>query len=70
MSVNFCFLARYALACPTCDVSGHKGPNETCGNERDVTLMPGMAQRMNVVGNLMLELNEDEWGKSLPGDIA
>jgi hypothetical protein len=32
--------------------------------------MPGMAQRMNVVGNLMLELNEDEWGKSLPGDIA
>ncbi len=51
--MNFCFLAGYALACPFCDVSGREGPNETCGCDSDAR----MAQGMNVVENLMLELN-------------
>jgi hypothetical protein len=68
--LNFCFLAGYALTCPFCDVSGHVGQNKTCGNERACYSDVRTAHRMNVVENLMLELNVNEWVKCLCGDIA
>ncbi len=43
VSVNFGFLAGYALACPFSNASGHVGPNKTCGNETTCGSDAGLA---------------------------
>ena len=70
MSVNFGVFAGNALMCPLCDVFGHVGLNKMCRNETACGVDAWMANGVNVMENLLLELNGNEWTKCFCGLVT
>jgi hypothetical protein len=70
MSVNFGVLAGNAFMCPLCVVFGHVGLNKMCRNETACGVDAWMANGVNVMENLLLELNGNEWTKCFCGHVT
>ncbi len=68
--MDFCFLTRNAFFCQLIYICGHVRPNKMGGNKVACGLDAGMAKRMHVLENGLLEGRRNQGVENVHGNIT